>query len=156
VAGTPQQLIANYCRCPRIPPPPPISPPGGESPSWSMIGKELVMIGGKAGFRFPTWKKQGKSWLPITMIMNFGNVISSPVRIHIYNYMYRKRLHSYSRSIWRFTAHHAYFALSVLILKLVIIGIFCIHVLLLSENAWLISCHYFFGDPVAGDPVGLQ
>jgi hypothetical protein len=24
-------------------------------------------------------KKQGKSWLPITMIRNFGNVISGPV-----------------------------------------------------------------------------
>jgi hypothetical protein len=23
-----------------------------------MIGMELLMIGGKAGFRFPTWKKQ--------------------------------------------------------------------------------------------------
>ena len=30
---------------------------------------------------------------------NFGNVISGPVRIQIYNYMYRKGLHSYSRSI---------------------------------------------------------
>jgi hypothetical protein len=57
-----------------------------------MIGKELLMIGGKAGFRFPTWKKQGKSWLPITMIGNVWNVISSPVRIQIYNYMYRKGL----------------------------------------------------------------
>jgi hypothetical protein len=43
--------------------------------SRSMIGKKLLMIGGKAGFQ--TWKKQGKSWLPIAMIGNFGNVISS-------------------------------------------------------------------------------
>jgi hypothetical protein len=70
-----------------------------------MIGKELLMIGGKAGFRFPTWKKQGKSWLPITMIGNFGNIISSPVRIQIYHYMYRKGLHSYSRSIGLMTLH---------------------------------------------------
>ena len=58
------------------------------------------------------------------MIGNFGNVISSPVRIQIYNYMYRKGLHS-SQLINRLrlmTLHstHAYFAFSVLILKLIV------------------------------------
>ena len=41
----------------------------------SLIGKKLLTIGGKQGFNL---KKKGKSWLPITMIGNFGNVISSP------------------------------------------------------------------------------
>jgi hypothetical protein len=39
------------------------------------------------------------------MIGDFGNVISSPVRIQIYNYMYRKGLHRYSRSIGLMTLH---------------------------------------------------
>jgi hypothetical protein len=68
----------------------------------SMIGKKLLMIGGgKAGF--PTWKKQGKSRLPITMIENFGNVISTPVRIRIYNYMLERAC---SKSIKLMTLHN--------------------------------------------------
>jgi hypothetical protein len=38
-----------------------------------MIGKKLLMIGGKAGF--PTLKKQGQSLLLITMIGDFENAI---------------------------------------------------------------------------------
>jgi hypothetical protein len=46
--------------------------------AWNNSRQE--MIGGKAGF--PNLKKQGKSWLLITMIRNFGNVISSPEHCH--------------------------------------------------------------------------
>jgi hypothetical protein len=48
-----------------------------------MIGKKLFMIGGTAMFFNP--KKHGKLWWLITMIRNFGNIISSPGHIYKQN-----------------------------------------------------------------------
>jgi hypothetical protein len=50
---------------------------GAWNNSRSMIGKTIAYDWQKS--RVSNLKKQGKSWLPITMIGNFGNAISSPV-----------------------------------------------------------------------------